>query len=320
MLVFVMSEINVLYCFDTNFWQMAAISINTLMEQHRDTNTSVNVYCMVAPHTRGHRKIKKIVVGQGGKLIWRKISKTQNPYNTLDYARWSPVIFYRLFAHEIFPELDKVLYLDADTLIQSNLTELYNTNISKHAFAAVRDMALISKPDDKNGQYVSEFKKNYQRHNLYINSGVLLLNLNYLRTIQSPWSFDCPLKYPDQDILNYVFDGKILELPLRYNCSPYVEPDKKFKLSERKFVKDTIHIVHFYATCKPYYYHYMYRETYSMFARAAAKINIYPEDLIKQELKAKKRKIKQQRTDNTTNIPFLRFDRRGNLRFFGIKV
>lgn len=312
-----MSEINILYCFDNNFWKMAAVSINSLIET-KSPNTTVNIYCMVAPHTHGRRKIKKII-GQNGNLIWKTISKKQNPYINHDYSRWSPVIFYRLFAHNVFPKLNKLLYIDSDTLIQSDLTELYNTDISKHALAAVRDMAPINIPNDKNGQYVREFKEKYLKHDLYINSGVLLLNLQHLRTIPTPWETNCKLTYPDQDILNTVFDGKILELPLRYNCIPYYSVDKKFKLSERNFVKEHIHIAHFYAV-KPYYYDFVSRETYSMFASAANKIGLYPEDFIKQDAKKQRKKAKKQKTDNSTGIPFLRIDKKGYLRLFGIRI
>lgn len=316
MLVFIMSEINVLYCFDNNFWQMAAVSISSLIHT-KSVDTTVNVYCMVAPHTRGRRKIEKII-GQGGNLIWKTVPKKHNPYANHDYSRWSPVIFYRLFAHNVFPDIDKLLYIDSDTLILSDLTELYDTDVTNYAFGAVRDMAPIHKADNPNGKYVREFKEKYLKHDLYINSGVLLLNLPYLRTTKTPWDTKCKLTYPDQDILNTAFDGQILELPLRYNCIPEIEIDEKFPLSERNFVKEQIYIAHFYAA-KPYYYDYVGRETYSMFAAAARKIGFYPEDFVRQDIKRHRKKARKQR-DAKTIIPFLRFDKHGRLRFFGVKI
>lgn len=53
------------------------------------------------------------------------------------------------------------------------------------------------------------------------------------RTTQSPWKTDCTLKYPDQDILNVVFDGKILELPLRYNTFKILlKKQNRFKINK----------------------------------------------------------------------------------------
>lgn len=318
MQVVIMSEINVLYSFDNNFWRMAAVSIVSLMES-KNPDTHINVHCMVAPHTHGWRKIKKII-GQGGKLIWHVVPKHKNPYAGVDYSRWSPVIFYRLFAHEIFTNIDKLLYLDSDTLINDDLTELYNTDISKYAFGAVRDMALINIPKHPAGEYVKEFKEKYLKHDLYINSGVLLLNLNYLRTTQSPWKTDCTLKYPDQDILNVVFDGKILELPLRYNTVSNGIYDKKFPLSERNFIKKKIHIEHFYAACKPYIYHPLNRETYAKFSHTARKIGLHPDDFIQQDIKRHKKSLRKHKHDSSTGIPFVKIDKRGHLRLFGMKI
>lgn len=313
-----MSEINVLYTFDNNFWRMAAVSIVSLME-NRHPDTHINVYCMVAPHTHGRRKIKKII-GTGGTLIWRQIPNRKNPYTGVDYSRWSPVIFYRLFAHDVFPDVDKMLYLDSDTLINDDLTQLYNTDVSQYAFGAVRDMALINTPKHPAGEYVKEFKQKYLKHDLYINSGVLVLNMTYLRTIPGPWKTNSTLKYPDQDILNIVFDGKILELPLRYNTVSNGIYDKKFPLSERNYIKKKIYIEHFYAACKPYYYHPFNRETYAKFSHTARKIGLYPEDFLRQDIERQKKRIKKAKKDYSTNIPFLRFDRRGRLRLFGIRV
>ncbi len=307
-----MSEINVLYCFDNNFWRMAAVSIYSLFE-HKNPDTTINVHCMVAPHTHGHRKIKKII-GQGGKLIWKTIPNRRNPYANIDYSRWSPVIFYRMFAHTVFPNQNKLLYLDSDTLIQSDLTELYQTDISKYALGAIRDMAPTNIPNDPNGIYVREFKEKYLQHDLYVNSGVLLLNLEYLRTIKSPWPIKSELTYPDQDIINTTFDGQILELPLRYNCIPEIYIDKKFKQSERNFVQNKIHIMHFYAI-KPFYYQFTPVNIYSLFTRTAYKIDLYPEDFIKQEYKRK-----QKKHNNKTNIPFITTTKDNKIRLFGIKM
>ena len=55
-----MDKVNVLYCFDSKFWRMAAVSIESLLNAARDT-TQITIYCMVAPRTQGRRKIEKII-------------------------------------------------------------------------------------------------------------------------------------------------------------------------------------------------------------------------------------------------------------------
>ena len=311
-----MSEINVLYCFDNNFWRLAAVSITSLMNTQKKPENIV-IHCMVAPHTHGMRKIRKIITGRGGKLVWRVIKPRENPYRGYEYSRWSPVIFYRLFAHRVFPHLEKILYLDSDTLIQDDLTQLYNTDVSKYALGAVRDMAPTEVADNPNGKYVREFIADYLKHGLYINSGVLLLNLPRMRECeQDLLNVRTPLKYPDQDILNVGLDGKIRELPLKNNFIPEMLVSSKFKKRDIDMAQRHATVHHFYAI-KPYMYHPAFPKTYSEFYRVASQIGFYPEDFVSADIKRhqKKNKVK---FDSSTNIPHLRIDKRGRLKLFGI--
>ncbi len=320
MLVFDMSKINVLYTFDTNFWQMALVSMHSLM-CNKAADTDVTVYCMVAPHTRGYRRIKRIVTSRGGKLVWRVIRDKENPFQNHDYLRWSPVIFYRLFAHNIFPHLDKFLYLDSDTIVRSDLTELFNTDISKYAIGAIRDMSPVSVKGDPFGEYIINFNKKYKprQPKLYVNSGVLLINTEKMRECDSDLRISpVGLKYPDQDILNIALDGKMRELPLKYNCVPVKTIDASFP---KRFVHksdDDIVIAHFYAV-KPYIYAIVPREVYSLFFQYADEIGVSPEKLEREAFK-RSAKHSSKNMGNRTYIPFLRTDRRGYLRLFGIRV
>ncbi len=270
---------------------------------------------MVAPHTRGRRVIKKLVNEIGGRLVWRVVKRRENPYRGYDYSRWSPVIFYRLIASEVFPNVDKMLYIDSDTLIRDDLSELYNTNVSKYAMGAVRDMAPVEIMEHPTGKYVREFTEKYLKHGLYINSGVLLMNLKRFRALQSDLlAVSVPLKYPDQDILNVALDGKILELPLKYNVIPdlHIYPNA-FSEAVRKESRQHPVISHCYAT-KPYVYDP--REIYSVFYKTCVPLGFYPEDFVKADRKRQKKRFKY---DSRTHIsPHLRLTRRGHLKLFGI--
>lgn len=318
MLVLIMStnkKINLLYCFDDRYWKMAAVSINSVL-QNRNPDTMIDIYCMVNPRTGGRRKIQNIIAQHPNcKLIWRPIKKRENPFSSYSYKYWSPVIFYRLFSQKIFPHLDKVLYLDSDTAVQIDLLELFNTDITKYACAGVHDVAPDHIAGDKNGKTLREFKQKHLKSNLYINSGVLLLNLTYLRDhLDELLSVDIPLKYPDQDILNVAWDGKILELPWWNNCVPMMlryprtSVDKYGNpVTEEKIPTELIDIVHFYAI-KPYYYNHVPLQVYTLFYKYATQIGLHPEDFIKTDRKYYIRRLKQ----NKTGIPLVRIggDRR----------
>lgn len=282
-----MSEkiINVLYTFDTRFWKLAAVSIYSLLK-NKNANTKCVIHCMVPARTRGHRKIKNIVRGfNGAELIWRRVKKSQNPFRTYDFQRWSPVIFYRLFAGQIFPNVEKMLYLDSDTLICDDLGELFDTDISQYTMAAVQDMAPRDDPTNKNGKYVQEFAQKYLKNGPYFNSGVLLINSKKLTENEMLLkNTKVDLKYPDQDLLNAALINKIKPLHPQYNYVPGLPIPKHFDKIQADTAKQHPKILHFYAA-KPYHYSYVPRETYSLFYKTSTEINIHPDDMIKHELK-----------------------------------
>lgn len=79
-------------------------------------------------------------------------------------AYCSPYTMIRLFA-DLIPEIpDKLLYLDADILLNRDITLLYNTDVEGYEYAAARDHY---------GKYL------LNPH--YINAGVLLLNMKVIR-------------------------------------------------------------------------------------------------------------------------------------------
>ncbi len=136
--------------------------------------------------------------------------------------------YYRLFIPNLFPQYDKVLYLDSDVIVCEDLTELYNTDID-NLYAGVVSVYkyffknVLNLNDDKiiSEEYLAN-KLNIL-NKTYFNAGILLLNLSEMRkdNIQEK-SFEFlfknyPLLYQDQDILNSLFNNKVKFLDRKYN-------------------------------------------------------------------------------------------------------
>ena len=136
---------------------------------------------------------------------------------------YTPAIFYRLFIANLFPQFDRALYIDADTVWADRPDELLDTPLDDYLMAAVADHSIehvepmlayikgaIGIPPAK-----------------YINSGVLVLNLAQMRAIKfqeqllaliNQYHFDCIA--PDQDYLNGLGQGKIKYLAEINNAMP----------------------------------------------------------------------------------------------------
>lgn len=115
----------------------------------------------------------------------------------------------RLFLSKIIEE-KRALWLDVDTLVLGSLDELFEMDMTNKAVASVME--------PRNLNIGEEIRP-------YINSGVTLFNLEYIREHKLD---DQMLKmintlqrdYADQDVINHVCRGRIKYLDPKFNTSP----------------------------------------------------------------------------------------------------
>lgn len=122
--------------------------------------------------------------------------------------RLTAAIFCRYFIPEFVPE-DKVLYLDCDIMARASLAELWNISIEDCYIAGALDYHVI-----KNGKFGKLFDGKLDLSE-YVNSGVLLINNKKWREDGLPGKMlkltaenGSMLKFPDQDVINFVCQGK----------------------------------------------------------------------------------------------------------------
>ena len=134
--------------------------------------------------------------------------------NSLNYNNYySNYCFGKLLLANIISE-DKVLYLDVDTIISSDISNIWKYNIDSYYCAGVKDFAISYRGN------LNELGINDK----YINSGVVVFNLDKIRKDGIvDRMFDVinrrKLMYPDQDALNIVCQYDILYLPNIYNVT-----------------------------------------------------------------------------------------------------
>lgn len=126
---------------------------------------------------------------------------------------------FRTLIPEVMEELDKVLYLDADIYVNSDIKELWKINVEDHYLAAVADEGI------SNGTMLSVAVTSGEAlAERYFNSGVLLMNLRMIR--RKGCMYQKIFEYirrvpetnlPDQDALNVVYGDKVLLLDKRWN-------------------------------------------------------------------------------------------------------
>lgn len=174
---------------------------------------------------------------------------------------YSKEMYYRLLLPWILPECEKALYLDSDMMVRGSLDTLYQTELGENFLAA----ALDSWPAGRR-----QSMERLELHDDYYNSGVQLLALKRIREQYTAEEFlrkiqdlqeKYTLEYPDQDLLNKIYDGRILKLDERYNyaATRYVVE----RLLTKHQLRKEVVIAHFVAKKKPWnknYFGYYGRE------------------------------------------------------------
>lgn len=132
-------------------------------------------------------------------------------------SKWSYMILLRAALTKLFPHLDRILSLDCDTLVQDNISELWDLPLDDYYFAAVRE------PEKSNENFV------------YINAGTIMFNLKKIREDHQDDKYianlnNCFRYFPEQECFSALSQGKILELPGKYNLSCVSTPSVEEKI------------------------------------------------------------------------------------------
>lgn len=127
-------------------------------------------------------------------------------------------MYARLFVDSALPEeVDKVLYIDGDTIILGNVKELYETELDPMCvIGAIRDIWPVSHNE----------KIGLGKNDLYFISGLLLIDLKRWREdrveeLILSHMHETNFKYlmHDQDVINVCLKGKIDTLPLKWGMT-----------------------------------------------------------------------------------------------------
>ncbi len=155
--------------------------------------------------------------------------------------------YYRLCIVKMFPDLDKVLYIDGDTIVRGNIGELFDTDIKDNYIGAAPEAASNCNP--LIGDYTEKCLG--VGREMYFNAGVLIISLNKFREhavlekfikMVGTYTF---IVAQDQDYLNVICKDHVYYFSSLWNAevffpTPYKEEDYK--------------IIHYIFAAKPWHY------------------------------------------------------------------
>lgn len=183
-----------------------------------------------------------------------KINALSGNLELRDYYTFTT--YYRIFIAGMFPEYDKAVYLDSDTIVLTDVADLFDTDLKDSLIAGIPDGAVSVIPP------FTEYTKKVLgiEGNRYFNAGIIVMNLKRFREENFYAGFnDLLSKYKfrvaqDQDYLNVLCKDRVIFLSEEWN----VMPVRSVKTEEVKNPR----IIHYNLTSKPWHYKDLMYEDY----------------------------------------------------------
>ena len=209
-------------------------------------------------------------------------------------GHFSVETYFRLVLPELLPAYQKILYLDSDMVVESDVAELYNENIESFLLGACHDAdtaGLYNGYEPNKKAYMDQVLK-LKKPYMYFQAGTLLMNLEEFRkvyTVEEKLKYAASQKFQllDQDILNKLCEGSVRYLDMAWNMMVDYAGIRKNQivvkapawlnemyLEARKKPK----IIHYAGSEKPWYHPEMdFGETFWNYARKTP----YYEELVR---------------------------------------
>ena len=206
---------NIAFCINDTYVQQLLVVLTSLALNNRHTN--INVYIFSSDITIKSQQKCNLLASCFHNMKINFINVNSDTVKTLNSAidYISKETYYRYLIPNLLPNIGKILYMDADIIVNGELSKLYDTDISGYYMAGVRDLYI---------RKINYFPTiGFEQNDLYVNAGILLMNLDAMRCHNIPEKLITEtqkhpgIRFNDQDIINIVCRNHIHEIDSIYN-------------------------------------------------------------------------------------------------------
>ena len=207
-----MTKMAIAYAPDNGYVNMTVVSMFSAIQNNMESD----IEFIILYSNLNEESIKKLnsIKAQCNCKI-RYIQIEEDEFKDFPMSKWVTVqAWFRIKLPDLCPDLDKILYLDCDTMVNQSLKNLFELDLKNNYVAAVKDVWGVDK-------YVKRLK---MKSDSYFNSGVILFNCKQCRKdnlYQKIKDYAIAnkkiIKFCDQDSLNKVIDENKINLPPKYN-------------------------------------------------------------------------------------------------------
>ena len=212
-----MKNIPIFFSCDDNYVPFLGVAITSLICNTSEKN-NYSIYVLHSGLKNENMKRIKALETQNASIEFVDVSDKLEVYgrklNLRDY--YTVAIYFRLFIPNMFPQLDKAIYLDADMVILEDVAKLYDIDLHDNLLGGVSDAIIASRKEFRD---YAELGCGIYPYTRYFNSGMMLMNLDAMREFNLEGKFEFLFNTygfetvcPDQDYLNVICKDRVLYL------------------------------------------------------------------------------------------------------------
>jgi lipopolysaccharide biosynthesis glycosyltransferase len=234
------TKINLAFCIDKNYVQHLGITLASIFINNNSCDLSIYI---ISPGLDDEH-VEKLTAVARPFDIELNFRQGEDPRTDglKEFQHISRATYYRLLIPEILEGINKIIYLDCDLVVETDLLELWNVNVSDAGCAGVDE---VNTPHAERLGVPLEY---------YINAGVMLLNTEFWR--QNGITKKCldwlnsnidHATLLEQDAINVVLNGSKKSISRKWNLNPAPERDMK------TLIEYPQRILHFAGPLKPWH-------------------------------------------------------------------
>lgn len=239
---------------DNNYFMPTMVAIQSLIDKKEDSDPQI--YILGINLCLANERFLNNYQNNESNIIYHPVAfSLYEDFITKEGQYVSIAALVKFQLAELFPEFDKLLYLDSDIIIRHSLQPLYDTDLENNYAAVVKDLMAIKQKDNERLGL-----------NTYFNSGVLLLNCKKIREehlfekLLKEKRNNTALHYMDQDVFNVIFNNNVKFINVINNYQTYygnlniVNINMHFERSyaSQKSLDKEIIVLHLAGRCKPW--------------------------------------------------------------------
>ena len=240
--------IPIFYACDDAFVKFTIISIRSMLA-NASPDRFYRFHILITDVSERSRRVAKELESENVEILFEDVTTYLNALQTKlplrDY--YSKTTYFRLFIADMFPQYDKAIYLDSDTVVLGDIAELYDVDLKDNYVGAVTERVMSDV--DVYGRYAEQVVGIDRR--AFFNAGMMLINckqfrdnklLNKFGELLAAYNF---VVTQDEDYLNLMCKDRVLHLDRKWNTEI---------LPEFSIDPEQVAIFHYIMVSKPWHY------------------------------------------------------------------